>query len=79
MFIEIKFNCSVANSGYEFDEHGMVRPKDTSRGFNQIPLDEIAVFEFIDLFEYLDGEYKAGCHHVLSKLRYCVFIITGVS
>ena len=60
MFIEIKFNCSVARSGYEFDEHGMVRPKDPSQGFKQVPLDEIAVFEFTDLFEYLDAEYKTG-------------------
>ena len=60
MFIEIKFKCTVAKSGYEFDEHGMVRPKDPSQGFKQIPLDEIAVFEFTDLFEYLDAEYKTG-------------------
>ena len=60
MFIEIKFNCTVAKSGYEFDEYGMVRPKDVSQGFNKVALDEIAVFEFTDLFEYLDAEYKAG-------------------
>ena len=60
MFIEVSFICSVAKSGYEFDEHGQVRTKDPSKGFKDVSLDEIAVFHFSDLFEYLDEGYLCG-------------------
>ena len=57
MFVEVSFICSVAKSGYEFDEHGQVRARDRSKGFKDVSLDEIAVFHFSDLFEYLDEGY----------------------
>lgn len=60
MFIEVRFSCRVAKSGYEFDEYGRVRPRDCSRGFKDVSLDEIAVFHFSDLFEYLDEDYHHG-------------------
>ena len=62
MFLEIKFDCYVANSGYEFFEYlpGWVRPKDISKGISVKPLEEIAVFELNDLFDYLDSDYETG-------------------
>ena len=60
LHLEIRFECKVAKSGYKFDENGFVLPIDKGRGFIQKPLEEIAVFEFLELLTELDGDYQTG-------------------
>ena len=60
LHLEIRFECQVAKSGYKFDDDGFVRPIDRGRGFIQKPLEEIAVFEFLELLSALDEGYQTG-------------------
>jgi len=60
MYLEIRFTCKVANSGYAFDDEGWIKPVNPLRGYFEKPLNEIAVFELIDLFEFLDESYQSG-------------------
>lgn len=58
--VEIRFTCQIATSGYKFGEDGFVRPINPERGYIEKPLEEIAVFEFVELLSALDQNYKNG-------------------